>query len=96
VGNTGRAEFRSGLPARAKPMRSQIMFDVPAGLSIDEVKRSTAPFGGHRARPQAQHMRFQPDCAHDEPGPDSAGQLSPSAPIGRSASQTFDPQAQSF
>ena len=28
-----------GYKPRAKPMRSQIMFDVPAGLSVDEIKQ---------------------------------------------------------
>ena len=70
-----------GYKPRAKPMRAQIMFDVPAGLSIDEIKQifrclsedaDAAPAG-------ASHALLQPDAAHDEPDPGPARASRPGA-----------------
>jgi serine/threonine-protein kinase len=85
-----------GYRPRAKPMRSQIMFDVPAGLSIDEVKQIYRCLSEDIAlRPQARHMRFfNPTALTTSQVQIPRERLSPGAPIGRSASQTFDPQAQ--
>jgi eukaryotic-like serine/threonine-protein kinase len=85
-----------GYRPRAKPMRSQIMFDVPAGLSIDEVKQIYRCISEDIAlRPQARHMRFfNPTALTTSQVQIPRERLSPGAPIGRSASQTFDPQAQ--
>ncbi len=60
-----------GYKPRAKTMRSQIMFDVPAGLSIDEVKQIFRGMNEDpQMRPQARHMRFfNPTAAHHEPHP---------------------------
>ena len=58
-----------GYKPRAKPMRAQIMFDVPAGLSIDEIKQvfrclaDDPPAAFARASPAL----LQPGHAHDEP-----------------------------
>ena len=87
-----------GYRPRAKPMRSQIMFDVPSALSVDEVKQifrcltddpSAAPA---RAAPAL----LQPDLAHDEPGADPARAPRPGPPLGRGASEHFAPGAQSL
>jgi serine/threonine-protein kinase len=85
-----------GYRPRAKPMRSQIMFDVPAGLSIDEVKQIFRCLSEDIVlRPQARHMRFfNPTALTTSQVQIPRERLSPGAPIGRSASQTFDPQAQ--
>src|ERR1700736_4984368 len=48
-----------GYRPRAKPMRSQIMFDVPSGLSVDEVKQIYRCLGDDpSSRPSARHLRF--------------------------------------
>src|SRR6187397_329528 len=48
-----------GYRPRAKPMRAQIMFDVPAGLSVDEVKQIFRSLSEESVlRPQARHLRF--------------------------------------
>jgi serine/threonine-protein kinase len=48
-----------GYRPRAKPMRSQIMFDVPSGLSVDEVKQIFRCLGDDpSSRPSARHLRF--------------------------------------
>jgi serine/threonine-protein kinase len=85
-----------GYRPRLKPMRSQIMFDVPAGLSVDEVKQvfrclsDDAPL-----RPQARHMRFfNPTALTTSQVQIPRERLSPGPPLGRSAAQSFDPNAQ--
>src|SRR5689334_6389427 len=85
-----------GYRPRAKPMRAQIMFDVPSGLSIDEVRQiyrclsEEAPL-----RPQARPLRFfNPTALTTSQVQIPRERLSPGPPLGRSASQTFDPQAQ--
>jgi len=85
-----------GYRPRAKPMRAQIMFDVPAGLSIDEVKQIYRCLGEDPAlRPQARHMRFfNPTALTTSQVQIPRERLSPGPPLGRSASQAFDPQAQ--
>ena len=80
-----------GYRARAKPMRSQIMFDVPAGLSIDEVKQifrclSEEP----RLRPSARHLRFfNPAALTTSQIAMPRERLSPGPPLGRSNTQNF-------
>jgi len=85
-----------GYRPRAKPMRSQIMFDVPSGLSIDEVKQIYRCLSEDPAlRPSARHMRFfNPTSLTTSQVQIPRERLSPGAPLGRSASQNFDPQAQ--
>jgi len=85
-----------GYRPRAKPMRSQIMFDVPAGLSIDEVKQIYRCLGEDPPlRPQARHMRFfNPTSLTTSQVQIPRERLSPGAPLGRAAAQNFDPAAQ--
>ena len=85
-----------GYRPRAKPMRSQIMFDVPSGLSIDEVKQVYRCLGEDAPlRPQARHMRFfNPTSLTTSQVQIPRERLSPGAPLGRAAAQNFDPQAQ--
>src|SRR5436190_19408085 len=87
-----------GYRPRAKPMRSQIMFDVPAGLSIDEVKQIYRCLGEDPPlRPQARHMRlFNPTTLTTSPIQVPRERLDPGAPLGRSAAQHFAPGAQSL
>lgn len=87
-----------GSRPRAKSMREQIMFDVPSGLSIDEVKQIFLAISENpKARPRARHMRFF------NAGSLTTGQaqiprerISPGPPLGRSVTQTFTPGAQSL
>jgi serine/threonine-protein kinase len=87
-----------GYRPRAKPMRAQIMFDVPAGLSVDEVKQIYRCLSDDAAlRPQARHMRFfNPSALTTSQVQIPRERLSPGPPIGRSASTTFDPHAQAL
>lgn len=87
-----------GYRPRSKPMRSQIMFDVPAGLSVDEVKQvfrclSEDP----KLRPQARHLRFHnPGALTTSNIQIPRERLSPGPPMGRSAAEGFTPGAQSL
>lgn len=85
-----------GFRPRAKPMRSQIMFDVPSGLSVDEVKQIYRCLSDDAVlRPQARHVRFfNPTALTTSQVQIPRERLSPGAPLGRSSSQTFDGQAQ--
>lgn len=85
-----------GAKPRAKPMRSQIMFDVPAGLSIDEIKEifrclSEEPSG----RLPARHCRFfNPTTMTTNPVQLPRERLDPGPPPGRGTS--FVPGQQSL
>jgi eukaryotic-like serine/threonine-protein kinase len=87
-----------GYRPRAKPMRSQIMFDVPSGLSVDEVKQvfrclSDDPL----LRPNARHLRFfNPSSLTTSQVQIPRERIAPGAPPGRSASEAFVPSAQSL
>jgi serine/threonine-protein kinase len=85
-----------GYRPRAKPMRSQIMFDVPSGLSVDEVKQVYRCLSEDMSiRPQARHVRFfNPTALTTSQVQIPRERLSPGPPLGRSSSQAFDPQAQ--
>jgi serine/threonine-protein kinase len=85
-----------GYRPRAKPMRAQIMFDVPAGLSIDEVKQIYRCLNDDPLlRPQARHVRFfNPTSLTTSQVQIPRERLSPGAPLGRAAAQSFDPAAQ--
>jgi serine/threonine-protein kinase len=87
-----------GYKPRAKPMRQQIMFDVPASLSIDEVKQifnglsSDAEF-----RSAARHMRFfNPAQLTTSPMQVPREKLNAGAPLGRGQTQTFHPDVQAL
>jgi serine/threonine-protein kinase len=85
-----------GYKPRAKPMRSQIMFDVPAGLSIDEIKQVFRCLADDPAqRLPARHLRFfNPVTLTTNPIQVPRDRLDPGPPPGRSASTQFTPGAQ--
>ncbi len=87
-----------GYRPRAKPMRSQIMFDVPAGLSVDEVKQVFRCLAEDIAmRPQARHLRFfNPTALTTSQISIPRERLSPGAPMGRSSAESFVPGAQAL
>jgi serine/threonine-protein kinase len=87
-----------GYKPRAKTMRQQIMFDVPAGLSIDEIKqvfRCLSEDGQQRL--PARHLRFfNPVTLTTNPIQVPRERLDPGPPPGRSASQSFVPGSQAL
>ncbi|HKQ69270.1 MAG TPA: FHA domain-containing serine/threonine-protein kinase [Polyangiaceae bacterium] len=87
-----------GSKPRAKSMKLQIMFDVPSGLSIDEVKQIYRCLSDDPAmRPMARHLRFfNPTTLTTSPIQVPRDRLDPGAPLGRSAAQQFAPGAQSL
>jgi len=87
-----------GYRPRAKAMRQQIMFDVPSGLSIDEIKQVHRGMSEDPAmRPQARHMRFfNPSQLTTTPQQIPRPRLDPGPPPGRAQTQTFTPEAQSL
>jgi serine/threonine protein kinase len=87
-----------GAKPRSKPMRQQIMFDVPASLSIDEVKQI---FNGlnpdPEMRPAARHMRFfNPAQLTTSPMQAPRERLNPGPPLGRGQSSAFNPDLQAL
>jgi serine/threonine-protein kinase len=87
-----------GYRPRAKPMRSQIMFDVPSGLSIDEVKQVFRAISEDaRQRPRARRFRFfNPMALTTSQAQIPRERIQPGPPLGRSVAQTFTPGAQSL
>jgi serine/threonine-protein kinase len=87
-----------GYKPRAKAMRQQIMFDVPSGLSIDEVKQVFRGINEDPTmRPQARHMRFfNPSQLTTSPIQVPRERLDPGPPPGRAATGTFTPAAQAL
>jgi serine/threonine-protein kinase len=87
-----------GYRPRAKPLRSQIMFDVPSGLSVDEVKQIfRCLIDDPTMRPQARHLRFfNPTALTTSQIQIPRERLSPGAPLGRSVAESFVPGAQSL
>ena len=87
-----------GYRPRSKPMRSQIMFDVPAGLSVDEVRQVFRCLAEDAAlRPQARHLRFHnPTALTTSQIQIPRERLSPGPPLGRSAAESFTPGTQSL
>jgi serine/threonine protein kinase len=87
-----------GYKPRAKTMRQQIMFDVPSGLSIDEIKqvfRCLSEDGQQRL--PARHLRFfNPVTLTTNPIQVPRERLDPGPPPGRSASQSFTPGMQAL
>ena len=87
-----------GYRPRAKPMRSQIMFDVPASLSVDEIKQifrclTDDPL----SRPYARHMRFfNPTSLTTSQVQIPRERINPGPPPGRGASDLFVPSSQSL
>lgn len=87
-----------GYKPRAKPMRQQIMFDVPAGLSIDEIKQIFRLMSDDpQQRIQARHLRFfNPATLTTSPMQVARERLDPGPPPGRSAGAQFTPGAQAL
>jgi serine/threonine-protein kinase len=87
-----------GYRPRAKPMRSQIMFDVPSSLSVDEIKQIFRGLGDDPAsRPSARHLRFfKPTSLTTSQVQIPRERINPGAPPGRGASELFVPGAQSL
>jgi serine/threonine protein kinase/GGDEF domain-containing protein len=87
-----------GYRPRAKSMRSQIMFDVPSSLSVDEIKQIYRCLSEDPAlRPQARHLRFfNPSSLTTSQVQIPHERIAPGAPPGRGASETFVPGAQSL
>lgn len=85
-----------GYKPRAKPMRQQLMFDVPASLSIDEVKQVFLGLSPEpAARPPARHVRFfNPSQLTTSPVPRE--RLNPGPPPGRAQSMQFAPETQAL
>jgi serine/threonine-protein kinase len=87
-----------GYRPRAKPMRSQIMFDVPAGLSVDEVKQIFRCLSDDaQMRPSARHLRFfNPTALTTSQVQIPRERVSPGPPLGRSVAESFVPGAHSL
>jgi serine/threonine-protein kinase len=87
-----------GYKPRAKPMRQQIMFDVPAGLSTDEIKQIFRCLSDDPSqRLSARHLRFfNPATLTTNPIQVPRERLDPGPPPGRSASTTFMPGSQAL
>jgi serine/threonine-protein kinase len=87
-----------GFKPRARPMKAQIMFDVPAGLSMDEVKQIHRCLSDDpQLRPQARHMRFfNPTQMTASPIQVPRERLDPGPPPGRATAAAFVPGAQSL
>lgn len=87
-----------GYKARQKPMRAQIMFDVPASLSVDEVKQIFRCLADDpEMRPEARRMRFfNPVQLTTSQMQIPRERISPGAPLGRSHMETFHPGAQAL
>jgi serine/threonine protein kinase len=85
-----------GYKPRAKTMRQQIMFDVPSGLSIDEVRQIFRGMNEDaQMRSQARHMRFfNPTQLTTSPIQLPRERLDPGPPPGRAVVTTFNPGAQ--
>src|SRR6185369_1477989 len=87
-----------GYKPRAKPMRQQIMFDVPAGLSIDEIKQIfRCLVDDPQQRLSARHLRFfNPVTLTTNPVQVPRERLDPGPPPGRSATTSFTPGQQTL
>jgi serine/threonine protein kinase len=87
-----------GYRPRAKPMRSQIMFDVPASLSVDEIKQIFRCLTDEpSSRPNARHMRFfNPTSLTTSQVQIPRERINPGPPPGRGASDLFVASSQSL
>jgi serine/threonine-protein kinase len=87
-----------GYKPRAKTMRQQIMFDVPAGLSIDEIKQVFRCLSEDaQQRLPARHLRFfNPVSMTTNPIQVPRERLDPGPPPGRASSQSFSPGSQAL
>jgi serine/threonine-protein kinase len=87
-----------GSRPRLKPLKQQIMFDVPAGLSVDEVKQIFRSLSDEvPVRPQARHLRFfNPTALTTSQIQIPRERLAPGAPLGRSVAESFVQGAQAL
>ncbi len=87
-----------GFKPRSKTMRQQIMFDVPAGLSTDEIKQVFLCLSDDLAsRLPARHLRFfNPATLTTNPIQLPRERLDPGPPPGRNASAAFAPGQQAL
>jgi serine/threonine-protein kinase len=87
-----------GYKPRAKPMRQQIMFDVPAGLSIDEIKQDFRCLSEEAtSRIPARHLRFfNQAILTTNPTQVPRERLDPGPPPGRNATTAFQVGTQSL
>jgi serine/threonine-protein kinase len=87
-----------GYRPRAKPMRSQIMFDVPSSLSVDEIKQIfRCLVDDPLLRPPARHLRFfNPTSLTTSQVQIPRERINPGPPPGRGASEVFVPGSQSL
>jgi eukaryotic-like serine/threonine-protein kinase len=87
-----------GYRPRAKPMRSQIMFDVPSSLSVDEIKQIFRCLADDAmSRPSARHLRFfNPTSLTTSQVQIPRERINPGPPPGRGASEVFVPGSQSL
>lgn len=87
-----------GYRPRDKSLREQIMFDVPAGLSIDEVKQVfRALHEDAKMRPKSRRLRFfNPSALTASHAQMPRERIAPGPPLGRAVSRTFTPGAQSL
>ncbi len=85
-----------GYKPRAKTMRQQIMFDVPAGLSTDEIKQVFRCLADDpQQRLPARHLRFfNPVTLTTNPMQVPRERLDPGPPPGRNATAQFQPGQQ--
>jgi serine/threonine-protein kinase len=85
-----------GYRPRGKPMRSQIMFDVPSGLSVDEVKQIFRCLSEDPGmRPEARRLRFfNPTALTTSQVQIPRERISPGAPLSRAMTEAFIPAAQ--
>ena len=87
-----------GYKPRSKPMRQQIMFDVPAGLSVDEIKQIFRCLADDpQQRLPARHLRFfNPVQLTTNPVQVPRERLDPGPPPGRNAQNAFAPGTQAL
>lgn len=87
-----------GYRPRGRPMREQILFDVPSGLSGDEVKQVFRCLNENPAlRPQARHLRFfNPTTLTTSQAQVPRERLSPGPPQSRFSTEAFAPGAQAL
>ncbi len=87
-----------GYKPRAKSMRSQIMFDVPASLAIDEVKQIFLGLDPEAVmRPFARHLRFfNPVQLTTSPVQLPRPRINAGPPLGRGQAAQFSPDRQAL
>lgn len=87
-----------GYRPRARPLKPQIMFDVPSLLTIDEIKQLYRCLSEEPSqRPKARHLRFfNPTQLTTSPIQVPRDRLDPGPPLGRSMAQQFLPGAQAL